>query len=342
VWHEATRALQDEGRITMAGIVEEQHGERARLFMQWKEMDWPVMVDAFNLLEVPHVPITLLIDEQGVVREIVSPRADPLKTVEAFLEKSFTLSEYEVPEEEDPDEDMVQFRLGVKSRMRFDAEEGTPEDFRKAVEHWEKALAIDPNNYIHRRRIQQYGPRLDKPYPFYDWVDEARRDIRERGETPVALPVEPRGAELAGPVKTFAVSNTQKKSPGHMIDITRDDAMVEIETALVPSHAEPGGSVRVHLFFNPAEGIHWNNEAGNMVVWASAPEGWSLSNPHLIYPVPADRAVSRERRSLEFEVLVSGQGDELEAYALYYVCEEEGGACLFRRQDLKIPIPIRK
>lgn len=342
VWHKATKALHDESKVMMAGIVEEQHGERARLFMQWKEMDWPVMVDSFNLLDVPYVPITLLIDEHGVIREIVSPRADPLNTVEAFLEKTYPPPEAAVKDAtEDPDDDMAQFRLGVEFRMRFDSKEGTPDDFRKAVEHWEKALSLDPDNYIHRRRIEQYGPRLDKPYPFYDWIDEARRDITERGEEPVALTVEPRGAELTGPVKRFMVSNTQKP-PALNINITRDDGMVKIETAVVPSHVKPGGSARVHVFFRPAEGVHWNNEAGNLVMWVSAPEGWSLSNPHLIHPVPTDRAVSREHRTVEFEVLASDQGAELEAYALYYVCKEESGACLFRRQDLKIPILVRK
>ena len=70
--------------------------------------------------------------------------------------------------------------------------------FRKAVEHWERALALDSNQYIWRRRIQQYGPRLDKPYPFYDWIPEARADIEARGQSPVTLAVEPAGAEFAG------------------------------------------------------------------------------------------------------------------------------------------------
>ena len=43
--------------------------------------------------------------------------------------------------------------------------------------------------------MQQYGPRLDKPYPFYDWVETAREEIRARGETPSPLRVEPAGAE---------------------------------------------------------------------------------------------------------------------------------------------------
>ena len=61
VWHEATRRLQDEGRVTMVGIIQEQHPDRARLFMQWKQMRWPIMIDALNELEVAVVPITMLL-----------------------------------------------------------------------------------------------------------------------------------------------------------------------------------------------------------------------------------------------------------------------------------------
>jgi hypothetical protein len=38
----------------------------------------------------------------------------------------------------------------------------------KAVQYWTMALDMDSNQYIWRRRIQQYGPRLEKPYSFYD------------------------------------------------------------------------------------------------------------------------------------------------------------------------------
>ena len=70
--------------------------------------------------------------------------------------------------------------------MRYDSAHRREGDFQRAVEAWSRALEIDPNNYIFRRRIQQYGPRLSKPYPFYDWVSRARDEITARGETPYA------------------------------------------------------------------------------------------------------------------------------------------------------------
>ena len=69
-WHNATGKWQQEGKLQMAGIIEEQHPDRARLFMQWKQMQWPVLVDSLDLLGVSKVPITLAIDEYGVIRMV--------------------------------------------------------------------------------------------------------------------------------------------------------------------------------------------------------------------------------------------------------------------------------
>ena len=52
----------------MIGIIQEQHPDRCRLFMQWKQMGWPIIVDSLNLTGVSAVPRTLAIDEHGIVR----------------------------------------------------------------------------------------------------------------------------------------------------------------------------------------------------------------------------------------------------------------------------------
>ena len=70
----------------MVGIIEEQHPDRARLFMQWKEMHWPILVDSLNLLGVDVVPITLAVDEYGIIRAI---NPEP-KTIErTFLNQTY-------------------------------------------------------------------------------------------------------------------------------------------------------------------------------------------------------------------------------------------------------------
>jgi tetratricopeptide (TPR) repeat protein len=102
----------------------------------------------------------------------------------------------------DPSDKNSLFRLGVAYRMRHESTWRRNGDFQSAVESWGRALALDPNQYIWRRRIEQYGPRLTKPYAFYDWVEQAKAEILRRGETPARLSVEPYGSELAGPLKS--------------------------------------------------------------------------------------------------------------------------------------------
>ena len=88
-WHEATKDLQNDGKLQMVGIIQEQHPDRARLFMQWKRMGWPILVDSYNLLDVPVVPITLAIDEHGVIRQINPPRGDVERLERTFLSQTF-------------------------------------------------------------------------------------------------------------------------------------------------------------------------------------------------------------------------------------------------------------
>lgn len=68
----------------MAGVVLEQHPDRATLFMQWKQMDWPLMWDPYNLLGLTAVPLTLLLDEHGVIR-LSQPLVDKLDDIESAV-----------------------------------------------------------------------------------------------------------------------------------------------------------------------------------------------------------------------------------------------------------------
>lgn len=65
------------------------------------------------------------------------------------------------------------FWSGVAERLAYDAAGGRGPGFARAVAAWHDAHALVPSQYIWRRRIQQYGPRLDQPYDFYAWMPEA-------------------------------------------------------------------------------------------------------------------------------------------------------------------------
>lgn len=392
VWHEATKIFQQQGKVKVVGIIEEQHPDRARLFMQWKQMNWPILVDSLNLLGVEAVPITLAIDESGIIRA-VNPERQTIQ--QTFLDKTYeepvsgipittkpdlpslkaattsgtaaswrayadglvlwgtthqlgeAIAAYQRALEKEPAHAPTVFRLGTTFRDRYDSSERHRDDFERAVEYWEKALSLNPNQYIWRRRLQQYGPRLEKPYSFFDWVISARKEIQTRGETPVPLTVEPGGAEFAQPAKKFEKSSVTESSPDPSGRILRDkEGFIEIETAKVPTSVAPGNTVRIHVQFRPNSQIkaHWNNEVHDLVLWIDPPTGWEVSDQYLTVPNPKE-PVSVETRKIEFELRCPKQATEgavtVPAYALYYVCEDVNGTCLYRRQDMKIELPVR-
>ena len=388
MWHEATKELQAEGKVKMVGIIPEQHPDRTRLFMQWKHMDWPIFLDSANLMAATRVPITLLIDEFGVIRS-VRPQVEDLDHFLASAYQETTLqTQAEMPDfeqlekatqqgtvrswreyadavslwgnsteisgaieayikalEKEPEHGPTHFHLGVAYRKGYDSDHRQPVDFQKAVEHWGKALDIDPNQYIWRRRIQQYGPRLDKPYSFYDWVREARREIMARGEMPAQLLVEPGGAEFAYPSESFESTKTAQVEPDPRGRIFRDEKdFIQVETTLVPSALAAGESARVHLVFrpNPEVKAHWNNEADGLVLWVDPAEGWEVDHSYWTVANPPE-VLSQEVRVIEFE-LRSPEKPEgsmtLPVYALYYVCEDIDGTCLYRRQDIPLQVQV--
>nr|NIP58674.1 hypothetical protein [Gemmatimonadota bacterium]NIR79060.1 hypothetical protein [Gemmatimonadota bacterium]NIT87718.1 hypothetical protein [Gemmatimonadota bacterium]NIU31578.1 hypothetical protein [Gemmatimonadota bacterium]NIV61926.1 hypothetical protein [Gemmatimonadota bacterium] len=273
--------------------------------------------------------------------DAIAVRGGPGRHVEA-------IRAYRRAVEFEPDDAMTHFRLGVAHRKRHDSGARRPQDFRRAVEHWTRALELDPNHYIWRRRIQQYGPRLDKPYPFYDWVHDAREEIRARGEEPVPLTVEPRGSEFAEPAESFAPSEEAVREPDPEGRIYRDPGtLIGVETVAVPARVSPGEVARFHVIFEPNEEMkaHWNNEVDDLVFWVEPPEGWTVERRLHTYPVPRDRTLSTETRTVEVEVRApedaADLSAEIPAYALYYVCEDVNGICMYRRQDVELEMAVR-
>ncbi len=382
-WHVSTLEWQQSRKLQLVGIVQEQHPDRARLFMQWKRMSWPVLADPLNQLGVAAVPITLLIDEHGIIRKVnpssedvaafvetpvegVSPRPAPpvrpdltagsaasdrrswaeaaalwgaggqldeaLRILEDLLSRS-------------PADGALEFRAGVAFRKRHDSASRQPGDFQAAVRHWTRALEIDPNQYIWRRRVQQYGPRLAKPYAFYDWVPAARREITARGETPVRLAAEPGGAEFAAPAQEFPDDPVTliEPDPGNRIHLDAK-GLIQTEITVVPARVKPGEAARVHVEFKPNSALraHWNNEVEGLAFFLRPPTGARVDRRLHRLPLPA-ADVTQETRTIECEIVVpAGAVNELEipAYALYYVCEDVTGTCLYRRQNVTIRIPL--
>ena len=247
----------------------------------------------------------------------------------------------------DPTDKNSWFRLGVAHRMRHESPGRKPGDFQAAIDAWCRARELDPNQYIWRRRIEQYGPRLAKPYSFYDWVVQAKADVSRRGETPVALTVEPYGSELAGPVSDVTAEAGAPVEPDPEGRILRDSQrLIEAEVVVVPTLVRPGQGARVHVTFRPgaAHSGHWNNESMPLRVWVAGAEGWTIASRLLEAP-QGNEPESIEVRRLDFEVKAPATAEgktRLAAYALYNTCENAGGRCLFLRQDLAVELDVAK
>jgi tetratricopeptide (TPR) repeat protein len=255
------------------------------------------------------------------------------------------LAAYERAVRIDPQEGSNHFRLGVAFRMRYDSPARQEGDFQAALDAWGRALALNPNQYIWRRRIQQYGPRLEKPYPFYGWIEEARAAIRARGDTPLSLTAEPTGAEIAAPLRTLDAA-APAAEPDPEGRITRDRGeFIRVEVAVAPGQAKAGSPVRLHLVFRPVQErqAHWNNEAEPLRVWLRLPKGWEAEQRLIELPQPRT-ATSDEVRETSTELRPPAGTPpgpvELTGYALYNVCEGASGTCLFRRQDIRVRIEV--
>ena len=246
----------------------------------------------------------------------------------------------------DPKNGLALFRLGVCHRLRYDSAARSPGDFQLAVDHWGQALDLDPNQYIWRRRIQQYGPRLDQPYSFYDWVTEAEKAIVARGEKPVKLSVRPAGAEIAYPVKSFPAAKGNAKPLDPDGKILRDtDGLVQAELVMAPARVQAGKSVKVHVILrlDAKKKGHWNNEAEPLRLWIDPPSGWQASDQLLQAAAPRE-AVSGEERALNFELKAPAKAQgkvRFTAYALYNICDSIGGQCRFLRLDIPVELVVQ-
>ncbi|MDA7978376.1 MAG: hypothetical protein MPJ50_06360 [Pirellulales bacterium] len=237
---------------------------------------------------------------------------------------------------------LTRFRLGVAHRARYETPRGQSSDFQQAIDFWNSALAEEPNQYIWRRRIQQYGPRLIKPYPFYDWVETAQADVSARGEEPIALRAPLSPAEIARPARQFG-EQASATNPDPDAKILRDTAgLIATEATVVSTSDRQGVVATIHFKFTPAQLLkaHWNNEAEPMRLWIDPPEGWKVTQQLLEAP-QGDAAETNEVRRLSVEI----RSDKpitapvkLSAFALYNVCEDLGGVCQFLRQDVSVEI----
>lgn len=239
-----------------------------------------------------------------------------------------------------PDDPAARFRAGVALRLHHDAGAPRPGDFQAALEAWSAALAARPDQYIWRRRIQQYGPTLDKPYPFYPWVAEARADLAARGESVPPLQALLTEAERAAPGAAPAAGpDTLPEPPAWQRDLPEDaTGVVGVETAVAFATRGERPVARVHLVLRPdrLRAVHWDDEPGAPTARFSAPESWTLDRRQASL-APVDDPTGPRRLELEV-ALPPGARGHLEIRLAYSACEGADGVCASYARTLRVPL----
>ena len=355
-WHARTKDLVTSGKLQVYGIAPEQYGDRMALFLQWKELDFPVLMDPLNVLGVKAVPITLLVDESGVIRHR-NPKPNQFKK---FLAQTYPVTSRKKtlaslpPATAQMQKALMQndskqaqqclsikgkkispaqsFQAGVVARWLYD-QNFEPKLFQDAVDHWKTALKSIPSQYIWRRRIQQYGPRLDKPYPFYNWVETARKEIRAKGDQPVKLTVEPSGSEVASPLRKNEQATSSQDFPDPENKLPLDKKLLKAITTLIP-HTDKSDHQRIHLQLAPQKTAHWASDTQEVALWLLPKKGDPILLADTASPLPPEQESSDETRTLEADIsqrkLANGK-----LILFYALCEEENGVCRFLKTEVQ-------
>lgn len=253
------------------------------------------------------------------------------------------------------------FHAGVARRLRCDGPSARAKDFQAAADAWHAALAADPNQYIWRRRIQQWGPRLDKPYAFYDWIPRAILEIKERGEVPRSVAVPLSGSEVANKNQAAPAPVGAATAPDPKGLLARDDGgLVRVETAALlhtgiagRKMRTPPGSSQIHVTLRPRGGAKWSNDTDPPLLWLPVPKGWTAVRSLHSFPrlVDGEAALTAPLR-VDFEVSTptiplgppkEGEPPTLDStlsgYVVYSICLPDG-TCVFRRQGVEVTIPL--
>ena len=124
------------------------------------------------------------------------------------------------------------------------------------------------------------------------------------------------------------------------------DGLVRAEATVAPARVRPNQAVRIHVVFrlDPKRPAHWNNEAEPLRLWIDPPEGWQAVDQLLLCPA-GKKAITEEERALDFEVKAPARAKgkiRLNAYALYHICEADGGQCRFLLLDIPIDVQVGK
>ena len=156
----------------------------------------------------------------------------------------------------------------------------------------------------------------------------------------------PEGAEIAKPAKGFDAADpaAEPDPTGRVMRIEPESVTAEV--TVVPRRAAGTNSPCACGLPDRfgAKKVHWNNEADPLQVWLDPPDNWVVSTRLLTAPLPEAGGVAEDRR-IEFEVKVPATAtatETIRGYALFHVCDDEGGVCRFARLDIHVDVPVAR
>ena len=248
--------------------------------------------------------------------------------------------------EANPKDAAAQWRLGVAYRMRHDSLERSLGDFQHAVDQWRLGIELDPSHYIYRRRLEQYGPLLTKPYPFYPWIPEARKAL---GAKAPPLRAEPTGSEMGGRVTLDPDRDGGKAPDTSKADKSVKDAL-RLEPTVVWMATRKGQlAARVHLHILPSGNrvMLWDGTAGPVIVYMEPPEGPFEFTSNRLEGTLHGKDPAEEIVEIDFEVQIEPGKKawfEFSGYILYHARTEPRGASrqFLQRFELRLPGPNKK
>lgn len=351
-WHERAQKFVESGDLQVYGIAPEQYGQRMALFLQWQGLEFPVLMDPLNVLGVKAVPITLLVDESGMIRERNPSERELLEFLEssslAPAKKAITPKLNEATKLamealasgkpaavkaalmalEKKESASLKFQAGVLARWLHDHRQSN-DSFQRAIDHWRNALALVPEQYIWRRRIQQYGPRLDKPYPFYSWITTAREDLQKRKIEPLPLAFEPTSSEMATPRHKNEQVDKAKRHPDPENKLPARSSLLSISCTTIP-HTNDPDRVLLHFNLKPAQGAHWSSDAQDLALWLKSANGDWIFLSDTASALNAKSDTSDEARTLEVDFSPSEWGGG--EFVFYYsICDSKDAVCRFAK-----------
>lgn len=243
-WCEAVDAYRKSDKLVVLGMMEEQHRDRAELFLQWKRPPVRVLFDPLNLGFASRLPMVVAIDEIGTIRA-VNPRLSKFESFEKkFLRRKPRKGGASVRTPQlEPADPRVLKRRAAESRIPAIERDyadanflaGAAPQLDEAMRSYSRVLQQDASDaYAYFRLGVAFRTRAESPAAAPDDAAKAIECWKN------ALKLDPKNVVFKSRLAQFDGDADEKSGAVHWIEKARAEIRKRGET---PSaiHADPSG-----------------------------------------------------------------------------------------------------